>query len=333
MGKKGGYNKIYKAAMQQRYRNRKVPAAKHKGGIAMEKRKRQSFGRIKKELAYSSLYLPALILFTVFLIWPLMQAIYFSMTDWNGISDTFSFIGLDNYRTFFGDTYVLHSTKATALYTITVTVMQNMVALGLALALNQRFCSRNLLRSVFFIPSLLSALVVGYIWSFLFSDPLMKFGKIIGWDVLGNNILGNPEWAIFAAAFVTIWRSSGWSMMIYLAGLQNVPRELCEAAEIDGAGYGKQLRYITLPLIAPTFTINFILTFERSIKDFDSIYALTGGGPGDSTLTLALHIYRESFFYSRGSYGTTIGVVLFLIMVLLTIMQLRFFRKGEQVYE
>ncbi len=288
---------------------------------------------IKKEISYISLYLPALILFLIFVIWPLIQAVWVSLTDWDGISNEYNFQGLTNYFTFFEDTYVLHSTIATFKYTITVTIVQNLVALVLALALNNQFRSRDLLRTVFFLPSLLSPLVVGYIWSFLFCDPLMKFGKMIHWDVLGNNILGNPDWAIFAAAFVTVWRSAGWTMMIYLAGLQNVPQELREAAAIDGAGTWRQLKSIVLPLLAPTFTINFILVFERSLKDFDSIFALTNGGPGDSTLTLALNIYRESFFYSRGSYGTTIGVALFVVMVVLTLIQLKFFTKGEEKIE
>ena len=279
---------------------------------------------IKRELSYISLYLPALLLFLLFVIWPLIQAIYFSMTDWDGISATYHFQGLKNYVTFFKDTYVLHSTIATMKYTIAVTIAQNVVALALALALNQKFRSRNVLRTVFFLPSLFSLLV---------SDPLMKMGKVLGMGVLGNNILGSEKWAIFAAAFVTVWRSAGWTMMIYLAGLQNVPQDLCEAAAVDGAGYWKQLRHIILPMIAPTFTINFILVFERSLKDFDSIFALTNGGPGDSTMTIALNIYRESFFYSRGSYGTTIGVILFIVMVILTIVQLKFFQKGEEKLE
>ena len=289
--------------------------------------------RIKRELSYISLYLPALLLFLLFVIWPLLQAIYFSLTDWDGISATYHFQGIKNYKTFFQDTYVLRSTMATMKYTITVTILQNVVALMLALALNQKFRSRNLLRTVFFMPSLFSSLVVVYIWSFMFSDPVMKAGKALGLSVLGNNILGNEKWAIFAAAFVTVWRSAGWTMMIYLAGLQNVPQELCEAAAVDGAGYWRQLRHIMLPMLAPTFTINFILVFERSLKDFDSIFALTAGGPGDSTTTIALHIYRESFFYSRGSYGTTIGVMLFAVMVILTLIQLKFFQKGEEKLE
>lgn len=288
---------------------------------------------IKRELSYISLYLPALVLFLLFVIWPLLQAIYFSMTDWDGISATYHFQGLKNYITFFKDTYVLHSTIATVKYTVTVTVVQNVVALALALALNQKFRTRNVLRTVFFLPSLFSPLVVGYIWSFFFSDPLMKMGKALGLAVLGNNILGSEQWAIFAAASVTVWRSAGWTMMIYLASLQNVPQELCEAAAVDGAGYWKQLKHITLPMIASAFTINFILVFERSLKDFDSIFALTNGGPGDSTMTIALNIYRESFFYSRGSYGTTIGVALFAVMVILTVIQLKFFQKGEAKLE
>ena len=280
-----------------------------------------------------SMYLPALILFLLFVIVPLIQAVYFSLTDWDGISAAYNFIGGQNYFTFFSDDFVLRSISATLKYTITVTILQNIVALALALALNQKFKGKNVLRSAFFIPSLLSGLVTGYIWSFLFSDPLMKLGKTLGLSVLGGNILGNGTWAIFAAAFVTVWRSAGWTMMIYLAGLQGIPNELEEAAAIDGAGYWKRLRNIMLPLIAPSFTINFILTFERSLKDFDGIFALTSGGPGNTTMTMALNIYRESFFYSRGSYGTTIGVVMFVAMVILTLIQLRFFRKGEQNIE
>jgi raffinose/stachyose/melibiose transport system permease protein len=269
-------------------------------------------------------------MFLVFVVSPLLQAIYISLTDWNGLSAGFNFIGFKNYLTFLKDDYVHHSINATLKYTLTVTIFQNFLALVLALALNNAFYGRNVLRAVFFIPSLMSNLIIGFIWSFLFSDPIMKFGKAIGWELLAKNILSSKDFAIFAAAFVTIWRSSGWTMMIYLAGLQNIPKELEEAAAIDGAVYRQRLRHIILPLIAPSFTINFILVFERCLKDFDSIFALTQGGPGSATLVMAINIYRESFFYSRGSYGTTIGVVMFVVIVFLTLLQLKFFRKGEQ---
>lgn len=285
------------------------------------------------ELSYIGLYMPALFLFLVFVISTLFQAFYISMTDWNGLSASSNFIGLKNYLTFFQDDYVLHSIGATVKYTLTVTIFQNLLALVLALALNQAFAGRNVLRAMFFIPALMSNLIVGFVWSFLFSDPIMKFGKAVGWALLSRNVLASKDFAIFAAALVTIWRSSGWTMMIYLAGLQSIPKELEEAAAIDGAIYRQRLRHIILPLIAPSFTINFILVFERCLKDFDSIYGLTQGGPGNATLVMAINIYRESFFYSRASYGTTIGVIMFLVMVILTLVQLKFFKRGERNVE
>ena len=284
----------------------------------------------KTEAAYISFYLPALVLFLVFVVSPLFRAIFVSLTDWNGLSATYNFIGLQNYKTFLADDYVHLSIAATAKYTISVTIFQNLLALTLALALNNAFVGRNFFRAMFFTPALMSSLVVGYVWSFLFSDPIMKFGRAVGWDLLARNVLSSKDFAIFAAAFVSVWRASGWTMMIYLAGLQSIPKELEEAAAIDGAIYLQKLRYIILPLIAPSFTINFILVFERCLKDFDSIFALTQGGPGSATLVMAVNIYRESFLYTRGSYGTTIGVVMFIMIVILTLIQLKYFRKREE---
>ena len=285
---------------------------------------------LRSELAWISLYIPALAMFLVFVIFPLFQAIYVSFTDWDGIRPGMSFIGLENYRTLAGDQYILRTISTTFRYTITVTIAQNLLALVMALVLNQRMKSRNVLRTLIFMPSILSGLIVGYIWSFLYSDPLMKLGKALGWTLLANNALSSQTFAIYAAAFVTVWRSSGWTMMIYLAGLQSIPQELEEAAAIDGANVLRRLAHITIPLLAPTFTINVILTFERGLKDFDSIFALTGGGPGAATMTMALNIYRESFYFSRAGYGTAIGVVLFIAIVVLSVIQLRYFRKGEE---
>lgn len=285
---------------------------------------------IKNELSYITLYLPAMVMFLTFTVYPLIQAIYCSFTDWDGLSYTYSLIGLDNYKRLFGDGYIWRTISTTFKYTITVTIFQNLLALLMALALNQAFKTRNILRAMVFIPSILSGLIVGYIWSFLYSDPIMKLGKFLSIPLLANNILSSKDFAIFAAAFVTIWRSSGWTMMIYLAGLQSVPRELEEAAEIDGANVWQCLKSITLPILAPAFTINVILTFERGLKDFDSIFALTGGGPGAATMTMAINIYRESFYFSNAGYGASVGVILFIIIVVLSLIQLKYFRKGEE---
>jgi len=273
--------------------------------------------------------MPALALYLTFVIIPLISAFVYSFTNWNGLNPSFDVIGLRNYVDLVRDPNVLRTVGTTFKYTITITVMCNLVALLLALSLNMKLKTRNIMRSIYFLPSVLSGLIVGYVWSFVFTDPLMNFGKLIGSPVLGRNILSSREWSIFAAAGVTVWRSAGWYMMVYIAGLQGIPSELMEAAAIDGASPAQRTRHITLPLLAPSFTINIILAFERGLKDFDSIFALTAGGPGDATLTIAINIYRQSFFFSRAGYGTAIGVMLFLLIVVLSLTQLVFLRKGE----
>ncbi|MDL2317607.1 sugar ABC transporter permease [Eubacteriales bacterium OttesenSCG-928-A19] len=292
-------------------------------------RRPRTWAYYKNSLAYASLYMPALILYLLFVIIPLVGAFFYSFTDWNGINPSFNMVGLRNYAELFRDPNVMRTVGTTFKYTITITVMCNLVALLLALALNMKLKTRNIMRSVYFLPSVLSGLIVGYIWSFMFTDPLMQFGKLIGNPVLGRNALSSREWAIFAAAGVTVWRSAGWYMMIYIAGLQGIPSELVEAAAIDGANPWQRTRHITLPLLAPSFTVNIILAFERGLKDFDSIFALTGGGPGDATLTIAINIYRQSFFFSRAGYGTAIGIMLFLLVAGLSLVQLVFLRRGE----
>lgn len=283
-----------------------------------------------QRLQYVSMYIPALIFYSMFLLYPLLKALFYSFTNWNGIDLDYAFVGLQNYREIFTDVNVLKTFGTTFKYTLTVTIGCNVFALMLALALNMKLKTRNILRAVYFMPNVLSGLIIGYIWSFMYTDPLMKFGKLIGFTALGNNILSSRSWAIFAAAFVTIWRSTGWYMMVYLAGLQSIPNDLLEAASIDGANGWQRTRRITLPLLAPSFTINFILAFERGLKDFDSIFALTNGGPGDATLTIAINIYKQSFFFSRAGYGTAIGIMLFLMVTGLSLAQLIFLRKGEK---
>lgn len=283
----------------------------------------------KNNLQYTSLYLPALILYLLFVIIPLCQAFFYSLTDWNGIDNNFKMVGLTNYINLFQDPNVTRTIGTTFKYTIAITLMCNLVALLLAMALNMKLKTRNIMRSVYFLPSVLSGLIVGYVWSFIFTDPLMNFGKLIGNPVLSKNILSSREWSIFAAAGVTVWRSAGWYMMIYIAGLQGIPTELTEAAAIDGASAWKRTRHITLPLLAPSFTVNIILAFERGLKDFDSIFALTGGGPGDATMTIAINIYRQSFFFSRAGYGTAIGIMLFVLVASLSLIQLVFLRRSE----
>jgi raffinose/stachyose/melibiose transport system permease protein len=286
--------------------------------------------KLREHLQYGSLSLPAIVLYLVLVIGPLLGAFYYSFTDWDGLAKTYRFIGLNNYYTLFSDKIVLRTFSTTMKYTICLTIFQNVLSLLLAIALNQRIKTRNILRTAIFIVCTLSPLINGYIWSFVYSGPLMSVGKWLGSEMLANNILGSKEGAIYAASFASIWRMAGWTMVIFLAGLQMIPKELYEAADVDGVSPLYKFFHITLPLLAPAITINVVLTFERGLKDFDSIFALTGGGPGDSTLVMALSIYKESFFFSRAGYGTTIGIMLFFLIVVCTLIQLKFLRKREE---
>lgn len=286
--------------------------------------------KLSTRAAYASLYMPALVFYAIFILVPMFRAIFFSLTDWNGIDASYNFAGLKNYVNIFTDHNVLKTFGTTFKYTFATTILNNVLALLLALALNMKLRTRNVLRAVYFLPNVLSGLIIGYIWSFMYTDPLMKLGKLLHSPLFGNNILSSGQWAIFAAAFATVWRSMGWYMMVYIAGLQGVPTDLLEAAAIDGASAWQRTRHITLPMLAPSFTVNFILAFERGLKDFDSIFALTNGGPGDSTLTIAINIYKQSFFFLRAGYGTAIGVMLFIMIAGLSLVQLFFLRKGEK---
>ena len=278
---------------------------------------------------YLIMLLPMLILYLVFTVYPVIQGIFYSFTDWDGINSNFNMIGLDNYKNFFTDFVVLTPLKNTFIYAFFVTILQNICALALALALNQKIKTKNLLRTLIFIPVVLSALIVGYLWSYLFTEPIAQLGDFLGIEAMKYNLLGDPDTSLPAGIFVTVWKGVGYTMIIFLAGLQGVDQEIYEAAMVDGTKGFQRFRYITFPLIAPSFTINMVLVMEGAFKQFDLIFALTLGGPGNSSELLSLTIYRESFEYYRAGYGTTMGVILFLIIVILSLIELVGLRRRE----
>jgi raffinose/stachyose/melibiose transport system permease protein len=286
--------------------------------------------RFRQDFPYILMALPAIVLFAVFVIYPLLGGFYYSLTNWNGIDNHLKFVGLANYFTLFNDRYVLQPIANSFKYAFVVTIFQNIVSLLLAIALDQQLKSKNLLRAFIFIPALLSPLIVGYIWGFIFMQPLAALGKMLNWGFLANNALGNASTSLEAAMFVTIWRMAGWTMVVYIAGLQAIPQSLYEAAAVDGSGEWHKFRHITFPLIAPAFTVNMVITLERAFKEFDLLFSLTGGGPGHASEVIALTIYQESFANFRAGYGTAIGVILFIILVVLTMIQLKFLRKREE---
>lgn len=280
-------------------------------------------------------YAPALLLTMFFVMVPVASSFFYALTDWNGFDPVLNFVGLANFQRLFTDDMVVNGFLNTMVFALAVTVLQNVCGLGLAIALDIPFKGRAVLRAAFFLPAILSALVVGYSWSYIL-NPL--FGVLnnaliaLKLDFLVSDWLGSGTLALPSLIFIVIWQFMGYSMVIYLAGMQGVPKELYEASDIDGAGPVRKFITITFPLIAPAFTINVLLSMIGTMKMFDLIFVTTGGGPGYATETLATVLYNQAFQTSRMGFGTAIAIVQFAVILVLSAVQLRVLRRREEVF-
>jgi raffinose/stachyose/melibiose transport system permease protein len=284
----------------------------------------------KGMLTSSVMVLPALSLYLIFQIWPLLGGFFYSLTDWDGITKAYNFIGLNNYITLFHDENVLVPLRNSCVFAFFSMILLNVLGLAFAIGLDREIKGKNFLRALMFLPAMLSPLIVGYIFSFIFSEPVSALGDMLNIEILQNNLLGSQKWSLICCIIGVTWRMTGWYMVVYLAGLQTIPSELFEAADIDGASVWRKFKNITFPLIAPAFTINMVLSVERAFKEYDMVFSLTGGGPGNSSELLALTIYNESFANHRGGYGSAIGIILFIIIVIVTFIQMKFLREREE---
>lgn len=276
------------------------------------------------------LVLPALLLYFVFVVYPLFGGIFYSLTDWDGIRKTFNFIGLKNYIDIIHDSYVLGPLKNTFIYAFFNTIFLNILGLLMAIGAESVRRGRNIFRALLYIPSVLSAILVGFVFNFIFDKSLGTLGKQLGIQVMANNLLESKSFALAMGILVTSWKSAGWYMVVYIAGLHNIDQSLYDAASVDGVTGWKRFWYVTFPLLAPSFTINMVLAVEHSFKQYDLLYALTGGGPGRASELISMTIYNESFTNKRAGYGTALGVILFLIIVAITLFQMKVLRKREE---
>ena len=285
--------------------------------------------KLKTTLVEFMLVVPALALFILFVVYPLIGGIYYSFTSWNGIDINIKFVGFKNYLSIFKDKYVLEPMANTFIFAFFSMILLNVLGLVFAVGLERLTRGKNLMRALLFVPAVLSSLVVGYIFKFIFGEPVAALGKILGSSVMANNLLGSKDYVLAMGILVATWKMAGWYMVIYIAGLQNIDQSLYEAADIDGATGWKKFRYVTFPLIAPAFTINMVLSVERAFKEYDLLFALTGGGPGRASELISMTIYNESFTNKRAGYGSALGVILFLIIVAITLFQMLVLRRRE----
>lgn len=277
------------------------------------------------------LLLPALGIFALFFIVPTLTGFYYSFTDWNIHADQVQWVGLKNYREMLTDRRVEIAFKNTFVFAGLVTVLQNVSGLGLALVLNETPHIRNLLRTIFFSPYVIAPIVIGYIFRALYhprNGMVNRFLSAVGLDALTTDWLNNPGVALYAIVATDIWRVAGFSMVIYLAGLQTIPQELAEAASIDGAGWFKRFRYVVFPLLAPSFTVNVLVAMISSMKVFEIVTVLTDGGPGYATEVFYTYI-RHTFSLGLMGYSTAINVVVFLLVTGIGLPVLHLLRKRE----
>lgn len=275
---------------------------------------------------------PAFTFFALFIIVPTIASFYYSFTSWDGISPDIKFIGLDNYREIFTSARFGNALKNTVILTIFISVLENAIALVLALIVDHVRWGKNFFRSAFYIPVLISGIVSGFIWKIMYNYNFGTFNSMLDSMGLGEykqDWLGNTALTLLMIGIVLIWKGAGYYMIIYLASLQSVSTDLIEAAKIDGASPWQRFRSITLPLISGAFTINFTLSLINGLKVFDQINVMTDGGPGFTSETLVYLLYKVGFNEGRQGFGTAVGVMLLLIIVILNAVQQKFLKSRE----
>lgn len=288
-------------------------------------------GRKKKEIWESVLFtIPALILVTITIYIPFVMSGYYSLTKWNGIAKDPVFIGLDNFKSLFsGSSEFVKALIFTGKYTVLFMIFSNVLAIAIAVALVQKIKAANLMRGMFFIPYIMSMTIVGFIWQFIFSQGFTVLFEKTGMEFLNLSWLGDPKLAFFSVTFVGVWQSLGFYIVLYIAGLQAVPTDVLEAATVDGATSWKRFFKVTLPLLGPSITTCVFMSLTNALKVFDIILALTKGGPGGSTYSVTLDIYREAFQNNNYGLGSAKSLVFFVIILVLTQTTLKIMNSRE----
>ncbi len=276
--------------------------------------------------AYYWMVWPAVIAFAAFHTLPVLIGIFFSFTNYAGYGE-WNFVGFSNYVNLFRDDRALQAYGFSFLVAIVATILTNAISLAIALGLHAKIVAKNFWRGVYFVPYVLAVLVIGFVFQFFFANSLPKI--LSGIPVFRDNILANPDWAWTAIVALVVWQACAFAIIIYLAGLQTIPSELYEAAAIDGATGWRQFRSITFPLIGAFFTINVVLSLKSFLQVFDPIISLTNGGPGTSTESVTLLIYRGGFSGGEFAYQTANAVVFFIVITVVSLFQFRVLQRRE----
>lgn len=284
----------------------------------------------RERWVFALFLLPALFFFINVVLIPFSLGLYYSFTSWDGIrSETALWVGLENYGRAIGDATFRESFLRSFRYSILQVVFVNLIGFGLALLVTSHLKSKNFLRSVYFLPNLIGGLILGFVWQFIFSKLFVQLGKVLGLETIFFNWLQDERMAFYSLLIVSIWQTAGYTMIIYIAGLQTIPDELIEAAAIDGASSWQVLRSIKLPLLVPTITINLFVTLSNALKQYDINLALTNGGPYGTTELVAMNIFQEAYRYNNFARAQAKAVLFFIVIFIVTLIQLLLTRSKE----
>ncbi|KZK78237.1 Trehalose transport system permease protein SugA [Pseudovibrio sp. W64] len=273
--------------------------------------------------------------FALIIIWPLLSSFYYGFTNWNGFSDNYDFVGFENFGKLFSDRLFMSAAINTIIWMAIAVVLPTILGLSLALLIDSHVPGGPIFKTIFYLPICLSAVVVGQVWVWIYQPDWGLLNSIIEYvtnDRFNYAWLAKPDSALYSVIVAWSWQATGLSMVIYLAGLTAIPGDLLEVCELEGATTWQRIRHVILPLLTPATVVVVALSVINSLKGFDILYIMTGGGPFNSSDTLAMHMYNESFKKYLMGYGSAISVVLFLVA--LTIIRLYFkqLKKVDEIY-
>lgn len=270
---------------------------------------------------------PVLLALGIVVVIPFFYGFVFSFTDWNGLTAT-TFLGLEHYINLFQEEEFMNSIWFTVKFSVVTVILLNVFGLGLALIVTRKIKSSNLLRTVFFMPNLIGGLILGFIWQFIFISVFGDVGDLLGLESM-QGWLSTTETGFWGLVILTSWQMAGYIMIIYIAYLENIPKDLIEAAQIDGATALQRFKNITFPLVAPAFTVSMFLTLSMAFKIYDQNLSLTNGGPFNSTQMVAMEIVRTAFSDNEMAYAQAKAVIFFLIVAVIALTQVYYNKKRE----
>lgn len=287
---------------------------------------RTKAGKVKFFLLFGA---PALAVFIAVVLIPFFYGLYLTFTNWDGVSATHDFVFFNNFVKAFTDAAFWNSLWLTVKYVLLSVLLINLVAFVLAYLLTSGIKGQNFFRSAFFTPNLIGGIILGFIWNFVFQRAFVSIGKTVGWSLFSESWLSDPAKAFWAMVIVTVWQYSGYMMIIYVAGFMSVPKDLLEAASIDGCTGFQTTRHVVMPLMTGSFVICLFLSLQRCFMVYDVNLSLTNGGPYGATRMAAMHVYQKAFVSREYGTGQAEALLLFVVVLIIVLAQIYLGKRKE----